>query len=222
VAAVAATLRRPVAPAVVRRCACRRLATLSLLGAALVAVTLLAFGGKLLVSPDALPADADVLVVLMGSDRAGQARREEALRLFREGRARNLAISAAQVKFWGEWVPDLMRRYLERQYGKQEADRAVLCPHNADSTLEEAQALRPCLEGHGWHTVIVVTSNFHTRRARHIWEGVFADAQPPVRVFVHGVADGEFEPNGWWRNRRYAKTFLFEVAKLAWAYTINR
>ncbi len=221
-AAVAAVLRRPTSSTRVRRCACRKVATLSLLAGALVAVALLAFGGKLLVSPDPLPADADVLVVLMGSDRAGQARREEALRLFREGRARNLAISAAQVKFWGEWVPDLMRRYLERAYGKEEADRAVLCPNNADSTLEEAQALRPCLEAHGWHSVIVVTSNFHTRRARHIWHGVFEGAPAPVRVFVHGVDDGDFEPDGWWRNRRYAKTFLFEAAKLAWAYTINR
>jgi uncharacterized SAM-binding protein YcdF (DUF218 family) len=220
--AAVATLCPPASASIVRRAAGRRVATLALLTAALVAVGVLAFGGRLLVSPDPLPADADVIVVLMGSDRAGQARREEALRLYREGRARNLAISAAQVSFWGEWVPDLMRRYLERQYGKAEADRAVLCPHNADSTLEEAQALRPCLEAHGWHSVIVVTSNFHTRRARHIWRGVFEGARPPVRIFVHDVADGEFAPNGWWRRRRYAKTFLFEAVKLAWAYTINR
>ena len=220
-ATIAATLRPPSARAA-PRCACRRIAVRALLLVSLGVAGLLAWGGDLLVAPDPLPADADVLVVLLGADRAAQARREEALTLFREGRARDLAISAAQVRFWGEWVPDLMRRYLERQYGKEQADRAVLCPHNADSTLEEAQALRPCLEGHGWRTVIVVTSNFHTRRAGHIWRHVFQDARPPVRIFVHGVDDGDFEPRGWWRSRRYAKTFLFESAKLVWTYLFER
>src|SRR5206468_12843262 len=123
-----------------------------------------------------------------------QPRREEALRLLREGRAGQVVLSAPQVTYWGEWVPGLMRRYLERLYGIEQARHAVLCPHNADSTLEEARALRPCLEERGWRTVIVITSNYHTRRARHIWRKAFQDAQPPVRIFVHGVADGDSSP----------------------------
>jgi uncharacterized SAM-binding protein YcdF (DUF218 family) len=111
-----------------------------------------------------------------------------------------------------------MRRYLERFYGMEEARRAVLCPHNANSTREEALALRPCLEQRGFRAVTVVTSNYHTRRARHIWRQVFEDAEPPVAIFVHGVPDGDFEARGWWRHRRYAKTFLAETSKLVWTY----
>jgi len=222
VATLTAWRRLTPAAAAARGCHCRSVARASLLLLSLGLLGILGWGGDLLVAPDPLPPHADVLVVLSGSDRAAQARREEAMRLFREGRTGNLAISAAQVRFWGEWVPDLMRRYLEREYGKEQADRAVLCPHNADSTLEEARALRPCLEERGWRSVIVVTSNFHTRRARHIWRQVFKDAPQPVRIFVYGVDDGEFEPRGWWRSRRYAKTFLFESVKLVWTYLVER
>ena len=66
--------------------------------------------------------------------------------------------------------------------------------------------------------MIVITSNYHTRRARHTWRKAFQDAQPPFRIFVHGVADGNFEPNGWWSKRRYAKTFALEMAKLMETY----
>src|SRR5439155_791473 len=49
-----------------------------------------------------------------------------------------------------------------------------------------------------------------------------AGAPRPVRIFVYGVDDGEFEPRGWWRSRRYAKTFLFESVKLVWTYLVER
>jgi uncharacterized SAM-binding protein YcdF (DUF218 family) len=181
-------------------------------------VTMLAWGGDLLVAPDSLPARADVLVVLAGSIHGEQARREEAVRLLRDQRADQVVLSAPEVTYFGEWVPDLMRRDLERSYGLEQARRAVLCLHNADSTLEEVQALRPCLEHAGWHTIIVITSNYHTRRTRHIWHEVFREAGPPVRIFVHGVSDGDFEAGGWWRNRRHAKTFALETTKLVWTY----
>lgn len=184
----------------------------------LVVTTVAWGGGALLVAPDPLPAYADVLVVLAGSAHSEEARLEEAVRLLREGRADRVVFSARQVSYWGEWVPDLMRRHLERLYGTEQARRAVLCSHNADSTLQEAQALRTCLEQRGWRTVVVVTSNYHTRRTRHAWREVFSEAHPPVQVFVHGVSDGDFEPRGWWRTRRYAKTFAVETTKLIWKY----
>jgi uncharacterized SAM-binding protein YcdF (DUF218 family) len=205
-------------PAPLRRCPCLRIGGAALLIVMIGVVAMLAWGGDLLVARDPLPAHADVLVVLAGSIHGELVRREEAVRLLRGGRADQLVLSAPEVTYLGEWVPDLMRRDLERSYGIEPARRAVLCFHNADSTLEEAQALRPCLERPGWRTLIVVTSNYHTRRARHIWREVFREADPPVRIFVHGVSDGDFEPRGWWRHRRYVKTFALETTKLVWKY----
>lgn len=194
---------------------------LPLTGALLVlasGLSVLLWGGHLLVARDSLPPDSDVIVVLSGSFRGEQVRRQEAMRLLSEGRAERLVLSAPQVSYLGEWVPELMRRHVERSYGSQVARRVVICPQSASSTREEAEALRPCLERHGWRTAVVVTSNYHTRRARHIWREVVKDARPPLQLFVYGVSDGDFEPRGWWCHRRYAKTFLEETTKLTWTY----
>jgi hypothetical protein len=34
---------------------------------------------------------------------------------------------------------------------------------------------------------------------------------------VDGVPDPEFEPEGWWHRRLYAKTWFFEFSKLIWS-----
>jgi len=39
---------------------------------------------------------------------------------------------------------------------------------------------------------------------------------PSLKIWVRGVADPEFQPNGWWRQRLWAKTWLMEFAKLVW------
>jgi uncharacterized SAM-binding protein YcdF (DUF218 family) len=179
------------------------------------------WGGRLLVAPDPLPPRADALLVLAGSMRGEEVRRAEAMRLLQEGRAGQVALSTPQVTFLGEWIPDLMRRHLVRTYGEDAAGRVVMCTQMSSSTREEARAIRPCLERHGWRTVVVVTSNYHTRRARHIWREVAAAPGAPLRVFVHGVSDGDFEPKGWWSDRRYAKTLAEETVKLVWTYVVE-
>jgi uncharacterized SAM-binding protein YcdF (DUF218 family) len=179
------------------------------------------WGGNLLVAPDPLPPRADVLLVLHGSMRGEEARRNEAMRLWKEGRAERVVLSAPQVYFLGEWVPELMRRHLVRVYGEDAAAHVLMCTQSASSTREEALAVLPCLQRNGVRTVVVVTSNYHTRRARHIWRETTAGARPPLEVFVHGVSDGDFEPRGWWSNRRYAKTLAEETTKMLWSYGVE-
>jgi uncharacterized SAM-binding protein YcdF (DUF218 family) len=211
----------PAGRPVTRSCPCRRIAGAALVLALVAAAAVVLGGGRLLVADDPLPPRADALVVLAGSTRGERARRTEAVRLLAQARAGQLVLSAPRVNYLGEWIPDLMRRYVERVYGAEQARRTVLCTHDADSTLEEAQALRPCLEARGWRTVVVVTSNYHTRRARRIWRRALKDTSPPIHVFVHGVDDGDFDPQGWWRRRRSAKTFLEEAIKSVWSYAFE-
>jgi len=182
------------------------------------AIAILRWGGHLLAVSDPLPPRAQAAVVLAGSMNGERVRREEAVRLLRQGRADYVVLSVPQVTYLGEWVPDMMKRHIARIYEPPEVARVLLCPIEADSTQEEARGLRKCLEEHNWRRVIVVTSNYHTRRARHIWHEVFQDADPPFAISVFGVSDGDFQPQGWWRKRRYAKTFVEETSKLVWTY----
>jgi uncharacterized SAM-binding protein YcdF (DUF218 family) len=90
-------------------------------------------------------------------------------------------------------------------------ERIIRFPHDADNTREEAQALRALVVEKSWHSVIVVTSNYHTRRARYIFQRVFPES---VSVRVASARDGEFDPEHWWENRKSLKDFTREVAAM--------
>jgi uncharacterized SAM-binding protein YcdF (DUF218 family) len=90
-------------------------------------------------------------------------------------------------------------------------DRIIRFPQDADNTREEAQALRALVVEKNWHSVIVVTSNYHSRRARYIFERVFPDS---VAVRVASARDGGFDPEHWWENRKSLKLFMGELVAM--------
>ena len=55
--------------------------------------------------------------------------------------------------------------------------------------------------------IIVVTSNYHTRRARFIYEHALA---PGTELRVVAAPDPAYDPNSWWRTREGLKTFFYE------------
>ena len=187
---------------------------LAVIGLALIAV--LHFGGYALVHTDPLPKHADVAIVLDGGEVGLRARTAEGVRLLQNGIVGNLLISLPPKNYWGKSVPRQAASYFKGRYGKQVMLRTAFCISDADSTIEEAGALQWCLETAEWRKVIVVTSNYHTRRAGNVWRSALAGARPPFKLWVDGVQDGSFQPRGWWRSRIYAKTWLFEATKLAW------
>jgi hypothetical protein len=181
----------------------------------------LRFGGYLLVGRDPLPAHAQAAVALSASLNERMARETEAVRLVRDGLTDYALLSIPQVNYWGEPAPELARHYLDRTYPPAIASRIFLCVEDANSTIEEALVLRRCLEDHGWRSVIVVTSNYHTRRAGIIWSRVLSGAHPPFIMSAWGVDDGVFDPDGWWRSRLYAKTWVLEFTKLIWSFLFD-
>jgi uncharacterized SAM-binding protein YcdF (DUF218 family) len=80
------------------------------------------------------------------------------------------------------------------------------------STHQEAEALREWAAHRGVRSLIVVTSSFHTARARYVFRLVFGDA--PVRLqFVPASASG-FEPDTWWMDRVTLRQGLIEWQKM--------
>jgi uncharacterized SAM-binding protein YcdF (DUF218 family) len=57
--------------------------------------------------------------------------------------------------------------------------------------------------------VIVVTSNYHTRRARYIFAHVFPAG---TAVRVTSAPDGDFDPERWWQKRISIKKLTREMA----------
>jgi uncharacterized SAM-binding protein YcdF (DUF218 family) len=81
--------------------------------------------------------------------------------------------------------------------------------HEARSTQTEATAVLPEIRREGIHRLLLVTSNFHTRRAGKI----FHDAAPDLTILVVAAPDKNFTPGAWWHNREAQKTFVTEWEK---------
>ena len=85
-----------------------------------------------------------------------------------------------------------------------------------DDTFEELQRVRElCLE-RNWKSLIIVTANYHTRRARMAARYIFAR---DFQVSVVGTTHGGMNPDTWWKSRSDLRTFLIEFEKLV-AYTL--
>jgi uncharacterized SAM-binding protein YcdF (DUF218 family) len=86
--------------------------------------------------------------------------------------------------------------------------------NEALSTTEEAQVIVPRIRNLGARSVLLVTSDFHTRRAAR----VFRKAAPDLKFTVVAAPGHEFTPQGWWRSRQGQKIALLEWTKTVASY----
>ncbi len=185
-------------------------------GAAVLAVCLMLWGSDLLIARDPLPDHVDAVIVLQGSTVGEKARIDGAINLLRRGIADRALLSLPKESYWGQSIPPVARAYLERNYGGDLAARVDFCETSGEvnSTRQEAEATVPCIQARHWQSVTILTSNYHTRRARMIWKNVTRH-DLNIRISTEGVSDPEFQ-QPWWRHRQAAKIWVNEVAKLLW------
>lgn len=186
---------------------------------AVLILCLLNWGGYLLVARDSLPEHVDAAVVLQGSVASENARTAAAMELLQRGAASRVAISVPRESYWGEDMPLIARPYLEKKYGVDLAGRVDFCSTEPDLTSpqQEAQAMGPCIQEHGWRSIALLTSNYESRRVGLLWRKTLSRGDSYVSLAVESVPDPDYQPRGWWRQGIYAKTWLRESAKLAWA-----
>jgi uncharacterized SAM-binding protein YcdF (DUF218 family) len=80
--------------------------------------------------------------------------------------------------------------------------------HRAENTHDEAEAISQFIAAKGWKRIIVVTSNYHTRRLRYICERLFP---PGTALRVVAARDSDFDPDSWWHTRLGVKIFAHEL-----------
>ncbi len=163
----------------------------------------MAWMGSLLVHNDP-PASADVIVVLAG-DPYGN-RILKGAELVKQGYAPKVLVSGPAGLYdlheCDLAIPFAVRRGFPAEW-------FVPVPHEAHSTDEEALLFVPVLARFGAHRVIVVTSDYHTRRALRILHARW----PGIDVSMVAAHDQYFSPGGWWHNREGRKVFLLEWTK---------
>ena len=95
-------------------------------------------------------------------------------------------------------------------------DKIITVETPVDNTLTEMQLARDLCDRRNWNSVIVVTSNYHTRRAGLTARYVFG---PRFRIAVVASKHGGLNRDAWWKSHGDLRTFLIEFEKLV-AYTL--
>jgi uncharacterized SAM-binding protein YcdF (DUF218 family) len=178
------------------------LAALAVL-AAVFSTRILTAMGAYLEQTDPL-AKADAALVLDG-DGSGN-RVLTGAQLVRDGYAPVALISGAAASY-GFHACDLAIPFAVKQ-GYPESYFAHL-ESEAHSTDEEAHYAIAEIRRRNYHRILLVTSNYHTRRAALLYR-----KQAPDLTFIAIAApDVYFTADGWWHNREGRKTFLYEWEK---------
>jgi len=152
---------------------------------------------------DESPQTSDAIIVLSDDD-YGAVRAARAADLYRASCAPRIIASGRMLRSYTS-IAELMQHDLTDR--GVPATAVVRFPNRARNTLEEAGAVSEFLSTHGWKKIIVVTSNYHTRRARFIYEHALA---PGTELRVIAAPDPAYDPNSWWRTREGLKTFFYE------------
>jgi uncharacterized SAM-binding protein YcdF (DUF218 family) len=151
---------------------------------------------------------SDVIIVL-SDDNFYADRATRAAELFRRDMAREVVASGRRLRPFAGIAELMVHDLSERGVPKGKIEAFA---HDANNTREEAQALAQLAARKKWRSVIVVTSNYHTRRVRYIYARVFPSA---IRVQIASARDGDFDPERWYQYRESIKKLTREMAGLA-------
>ena len=152
-------------------------------------------GGFLVISPN--PVASQAVVVLSGE----QGRLAKGLELYERYGAEYLVISNANDKGMAD---ELARLPLPEGH--------VLKETRAKSTLENARYVKEILTEKQIRSAIVVTSNYHSRRTRHLFQREFENEA--IQLSYDFSVSGQFMPYRWWSTKLSFMITANEYAKL--------
>ncbi|KJU85843.1 protein containing DUF218 [Candidatus Magnetobacterium bavaricum] len=165
--------------------------------------------GQLVYKDDIKPCDA--IVVLTG-DGTGE-RLMAAIDLFNKGYGK-------EIVFWGGpiyWKITIAELYLRQLQDSGVAPEYAIWSDeklSQVSTDGEAQVNIRLLKSKGARSFILVTSHYHTARARNVYKNLARDSG--MTMLVYPATDSDVKLQGWWRDRNSAKVIFIEFQKTVW------
>jgi hypothetical protein len=159
------------------------------------------------------PQKADVIVVLAGETDKRPAR---GLQLLQQGMASKIVLDVpGDARVYDTTYVDVARRWADASY---QSSAITVCPIHGLSTKAEAIESAACAKSVGANSILLVTSDYHTRRAR----SVFRSAIKNIPIDVAAAYDPTQFGDGWWRHRQWAKTNVDEWLRLIWWEFVDR
>ncbi len=114
------------------------------------------------------PSPSDAIVVLAGD--SGDSRLNRGLQALKTGLGRELFVDADNRNpIFGRTLAQIAQSYLQTLPPEQAAHIHV-CPITAKSTVAESAEVARCLAPLHPHQVLIVTSDYHTRRALSVFQ----------------------------------------------------
>jgi hypothetical protein len=159
------------------------------------------------------PQRSDVILALAGETDHRPAR---ALELLAQGYGRKVIINVpADAKVYGFSQVELAQQYFQ---SLPQAAAISVCPIDGLSTKEESKDAEKCIEREGARSVLIVTSDYHTRRAGDI----FRHEIPAMEFSTAAARDDSYFGTRWWQHRQWAKTFVDEWLRLIWWKVVDQ
>jgi uncharacterized SAM-binding protein YcdF (DUF218 family) len=159
-------------------------------------------GGFWVVDESPKPSDA---IVMLSDDNYQGDRAARAAELYKAGWAPRVIASGRLLRSYAG-VAELEQHDLQ-SHGVPEG--AIVKLAAADlNTREECAGIGQFAYSRGWKRILLVTSNYHTRRARYICSRVM---QPGTTLVVSAARDADYDPDTWWHTRQGTKIFFGEA-----------
>jgi hypothetical protein len=178
---------------------------------AVLGVVFAANAGKALVV-DA-PERSDVILMLAGeTDR----RPLRALQLLDQGYGQVVVVDVpAAARIYNFTEVELAEKYIQNL---PQAASVRVCAIEGLSTRDESHDAEKCLANEKGNRILLVTSDFHTRRALSI----FREEIHGKSFSVAAARDDATFGTRWWTHRQWAKTCVDEWLRVFWWNTIDR
>lgn len=159
------------------------------------------------------PERADAIVVLAGeTDR----RPSHALELLGQAYAPRVFIDVPATNvIFGHNLLQIAQDYVR---SLPQAQSVELCPIVGLSTKAETDDVDRCLQPIHARNVLLVTSDYHTRRALSI----FSHELPQYHFSVAAAIDRQQFETAWWKRRQWAKMNFDEWLRLVWWEAVDR
>ena len=154
---------------------------------------------------------SDAIVVLVG-DQTGE-RLMAGISLFKKGYGKNIVFWGGPA-YWKVTYAELFLKQLKESGIGPES--AVWSEERLqdNSTAGEAQVNMTLLKNIGARSFILVTSNYHSARARYVYAPLAE--KNGMKMYVYPSQDSDVKLEGWWRDRESAKIVFLELQKTLW------
>lgn len=147
------------------------------------------------------PKQADVIIVLSG----GQGRIEKGMELYKAGYAPYILLSNAteSTSRAGDMVQTALHLGIP--------GHVILVENAAESTYQNAEFTLPIMKKHRFQSAIVVSSEFHMRRVKLLFDRVYHKSK--LELTYVGSFSG-YNASRWWSDRSSRETTFNEYVKM--------